>query len=101
MWSSIVYTIGLLFLTLSSLFVVSTYPIAVGGLALAMLFIGIGTGGIKANVGSLLAEQYRGTKEVITTTEDGEKIIIDPKVTIQRQVTPALFSHPHSRFARN
>ena len=76
--------IGLALLATSSLFVVSFYPVSVGGLALAMAFIGVGTGGIKANVGSLLAEQYTGTKETIVTTEEGEKIIVDPKVTIQR-----------------
>ena len=94
MYSCMVYMVGLTLLALSSLFVTSVYPIAVGGLALAMVFVGVGTGGIKANVGSLLAEQYTGTKETITTTDDGEKIIVDPKVTIQRHVAP-LFSNLH------
>ena len=90
-YSAVAYMLGLVLLALSALFVVSAYPVAVGGLALAMFLIGIGTGGIKANVGSLLAEQYTGTEEIVTTTEDGEKIVIDPKLTIQRQASPFFF----------
>ena len=50
-----------------------------------MIIIGLGTGGIKSNVSPLIAEQYRGTKPKIRVLpKTGERVIIDPAVTIQR-----------------
>ncbi len=52
----------------------------------ALLLIGIGTGGIKTNVSSLIAEQYTGPSEAIRVTSSGEKVIVDRGLTIQRFV---------------
>ena len=82
--SSVVYMFGLTLLCFSPILVTSMYSVSVSVMALGMTFIGVGTGGIKANVGSFLAEQYTRKEERITTTDEGEKIMIDPKVTIQR-----------------
>ena len=43
-----------------------------------------GTGGIKSNVSPLIAEQYTGTKQSIRILESGERVIIDPTITIER-----------------
>ena len=49
-----------------------------------MIIIGVGTGGIKSNVSPLIAEQYRGTKQRIKVLKNGERVIVDPGITIQR-----------------
>lgn len=56
-----------------------------GGFIAAILIIGIGTGGIKCNVSPLIADQYTRKKmSVKTLPKTGERVIIDPAVTIQR-----------------
>lgn len=57
---------------------------AKGGLVVAMIVIGLGTGGIKSNVAPLIAEQYRGTRQKIRVESNGERVIVDPGTTIQR-----------------
>jgi proton-dependent oligopeptide transporter, POT family len=46
-----------------------------------------GTGGIKSNVSPLIAEQYTGTKQAIRILSSGERVIIDPAITIERIYT--------------
>ena len=46
-----------------------------------------GTGGIKSNVSPLIAEQYTRTKQCIRILDSGERIIIDPAITIERIYT--------------
>ena len=41
-------------------------------------------GGIKSNVSPMIAEQYRSTKPYIRVLKTGERVIVDPAVTIQR-----------------
>lgn len=54
-----------------------------------MIVIGLGTGGIKSNVSPLIAEQYRETKMRIKVLKSGERVIVDPTVTIQSMYTAA------------
>lgn len=49
-----------------------------------MIVIGLGTGGIKSCVSPLIAEQYTNTKQKIRVLKSGERVIVDPAVTIQR-----------------
>ncbi|CZR69416.1 probable peptide transporter PTR2-A [Phialocephala subalpina] len=80
-----VYMVGLLILLLTSLPVSLQNGAGMGGLIAAILIIGIGTGGIKANVSPLIADQYtRKRMAVKTLPKTGERVIIDPAVTIQR-----------------
>lgn len=53
-----------------------------------MIVIGLGTGGIKSNVSPLIAEQYRETKMKVKTLKSGERVIVDPAVTIQSMYAP-------------
>jgi POT family proton-dependent oligopeptide transporter len=46
--------------------------------------IGFGTGGIKSNVAPLIADQYQRKHMAIKTLKTGERVIIDPAITIQR-----------------
>ena len=55
-----------------------------GGYITSILLTGLGTGGIKANVAPLIAEQYKRRSMAIGITKNGERVVIDPYVTIQR-----------------
>lgn len=85
-FSSAIYSCGLVSLCLSSISL--GYSITLSRLTLfwALIMIGLGTGGIKTNVSSLIAEQYTGPNEAIRVTRSGEKVIVDRDLTIQRFV---------------
>ena len=57
---------------------------AVAVFAVSLLVTGFGTGGLKANISTLIAEQYTRTKMFVTTTKSGERVIVDPALTISR-----------------
>jgi proton-dependent oligopeptide transporter, POT family len=57
---------------------------AFGGFMVALLIMGTGTGGIKANVSPLVAEQYTKAGQWIETRKNGERVIVDANLTIQR-----------------
>lgn len=48
---------------------------------IALIVMGLGTGGFKANVSPLVAEQYKKTKMFTRYTKSGEKVIVDPSLT--------------------
>lgn len=75
---------GLLILVLTSLPVSLQNGAGMGGFIAAILVIGIGTGGVKANVSPLIADQYTRKRMAVKTLSTGERVIIDPAVTIQR-----------------
>lgn len=54
---SFVYITGVIVLFITSLPVAIEHGAALPGLIVAMIIIGLGTGGIKSNVGPLIAEQ--------------------------------------------
>jgi POT family proton-dependent oligopeptide transporter len=77
--------VGFLILLLTSLPVSLEHGVRLGGSIAAILIIGVGTGDIKSNVGPLIADQYQRKKKAIKTiAKTGERVIIDPAVTIQR-----------------
>ncbi|KAI9724732.1 MAG: hypothetical protein M1812_000007 [Candelaria pacifica] len=84
LYFALIYMVGLVVLFTTALPVSIVGGHALGGLIAAMILIGLGTGGIKSNVGPLIAEQYRGTKDTIKTIKSGERVIVDPAITIQR-----------------
>lgn len=57
---------------------------AIGVFAVALIVTGFGTGLFKANISPLVAEQYKRTKLFIRTTNKGERLIVDPAMTISR-----------------
>ncbi|KAF2441395.1 PTR2-domain-containing protein [Karstenula rhodostoma CBS 690.94] len=79
-----IYTIGLIIL------VPTATPSAIqdgagfGGLIAAMITIGLGTGGIKANVTPMCAEQYQNARPIIKILKTDEKVVIDPELTVQK-----------------
>ncbi|CAF1015355.1 unnamed protein product [Rotaria magnacalcarata] len=78
----VVYLIGLSLLVLSSTPFAIHANLAFHGLIVAMIILGLATGGLKSNVSPLMAEQYTRTKPIVKVIR-GEKKIIDPKVTVQ------------------
>lgn len=80
---AIIYAAGILVLFATSLPVAIEHGIAFPGLVIAMVVIGLGTGGIKSNVSPLIAEQYTGTNAFVRTLSGGESVIVDPGITIQ------------------
>ncbi|KAF2027273.1 DNA repair helicase [Setomelanomma holmii] len=83
-WFSLVYMVGIAILVATSL----PWSIERGGagpgLIIAMVVIGLGTGGIKSNVSPLIAEQVQSNKPYIKMLSSGRRVIIDPEVTVQR-----------------
>ncbi|KAF7301619.1 hypothetical protein MIND_00727400 [Mycena indigotica] len=57
---------------------------SMGIFILALIIMGLGTGLFKANISPLVAEQYRRTKLFIRTTKSGERVIVDPIITVSR-----------------
>ncbi|RPD65524.1 oligopeptide transporter [Lentinus tigrinus ALCF2SS1-7] len=51
---------------------------------IAIIIMGLGTGGFKANISPLVAEQYKRTKLFIAHTSKGERVIVDPIMTTSR-----------------
>jgi POT family proton-dependent oligopeptide transporter len=80
-----VYLVGLLILTCTSIPAALEHGSGVGGFIVAILVIGLGTGGIKSNVAPLIADQYTRRQMVVSTDKKtGERVILDPTITIQR-----------------
>ncbi|KAJ3514471.1 hypothetical protein NLJ89_g2360 [Agrocybe chaxingu] len=57
---------------------------AIGPFAIALIVMGFGTGLFKANISPLVAEQYKRTKLFVVTTNSGERVIVDPSLTVSR-----------------
>ncbi|KAJ5209916.1 Major facilitator superfamily domain general substrate transporter [Penicillium cf. griseofulvum] len=79
-----IYMVGLLILVCTSIPTALEHGSGIGGFIVAILIIGLGTGGIKSNVAPLIADQYKRKKMAISTTKKGERVVIDPALTIQR-----------------
>lgn len=79
-----VYLAGLLILVCTSIPHSLESGAGLGGFIVAILVIGLGTGGIKSNVAPLIADQYKRKKMALKTIKSGERVIIDPALTIQR-----------------
>lgn len=80
-----VYIVGLIILTCTSIPEALSHGAGLGGFVVSIIVIGLGTGGIKSNVAPLIADQYKRRQMVIGKDDKtGEKVIIDPAITIQR-----------------
>jgi dipeptide/tripeptide permease len=81
---SMIYMAGIFVLFVTSLPFSIERGGAFPGLIVAMVVIGLGTGGIKSNVSPLIAEQVRTTKPFVRQMSNGKRVIVDPAVTVQR-----------------
>ncbi|KAH8553481.1 POT family-domain-containing protein [Umbelopsis sp. PMI_123] len=81
---SCVYLIGLLILTTTSIPSAINQGASFPGFVVSLIVIGFGTGGIKANVSPLVAEQYRSKVPFVRTLKNGERVIVTPRATYQK-----------------
>ncbi|TIC06806.1 PTR2-domain-containing protein [Wallemia mellicola] len=85
MASSLIYFVGLMILTLTSIPKAIDNPTTpLAGWITATILIGLGTCGIKANISVLLGEQIKSSTPYTKILKCGEKVIVYPNVTIQR-----------------
>ncbi|KAK6540231.1 hypothetical protein TWF694_009047 [Orbilia ellipsospora] len=64
--------------------VISNPHTSLAVLILGIVIMGGGTGGFKSNISPLIAEQYTQDKKQVVTLPSGEKVIVDPVLTISR-----------------
>lgn len=57
---------------------------SIAAFAVGLIIMGIGTGGFKSNISPLIAEQNKEKKLRVTTDKKGNRVLIDPAVTISR-----------------
>ena len=77
--------VGHLILVISAIPPVIVHPNgALAALCVAIVVMGLGTGGFKANISPLVAEQQRLLRPFVSETKSGERVIIDPTLTTSR-----------------
>ncbi|KAI5783693.1 putative MFS peptide transporter Ptr2 [Geopyxis carbonaria] len=81
--ASSIYMIGAIILFATSLPASLQHSAGLGGLITAMLFLGTGVGAFKSCTSAFIGEQYTEKKMRISVLKNGERVILDPKVTIQ------------------
>ena len=79
-----VYIVGLVILVATSTPAGIESGAGFGGLIAAMVVIGMGTGSIKAHVTPMCAEQYRPETAYVKTLKSGERVVVDPELTVER-----------------
>ncbi|TFY76043.1 hypothetical protein EWM64_g7968 [Hericium alpestre] len=57
---------------------------SLAALCVAIVIMGLGTGGFKSNISPLVAEQQKRTRPFVTETSKGERVVVDPTLTTAR-----------------
>jgi len=84
-WSVGVAMLGHIILIISAVPGVIEKPKgAIAACILALIIMGIGTGGFKPNISPLVVEQYKRAEPFVMTTRKGERVIVDPALTISK-----------------
>ncbi|KAJ3575009.1 hypothetical protein NP233_g1373 [Leucocoprinus birnbaumii] len=83
-WAVLITLIGHVLLIIAAVPGVIEHQSAIGAFIVAIIVMGFGTGLFKSNISPLVAEQYRRKKLFVVTTKDGERVIVDPVMTISR-----------------
>lgn len=81
--SVILYCLGILVLTISSIPANLDKGWGVPGLVVALFLVGLGGGGVKAILPPFLADQYTETKPRLITLRTGEVVATDYELTLQ------------------
>jgi POT family proton-dependent oligopeptide transporter len=78
--------VGHIILIVSAIPGIIEHPkVAIVWFTLGLIVTGLGTGGFKANISPLVAEQYKGTQLFVSVDPStGERVIVDPALTISR-----------------
>ncbi|POS69335.1 POT family protein [Diaporthe helianthi] len=80
---TITATVGVSILFITSIPICLEKGAGFPGLIVALFIIGLGAGGIKSNVGPLVAEQYVTKEPRLSIDSQGHQVIIDPDITVQ------------------
>ncbi|KAI8324335.1 PTR2-domain-containing protein [Martensiomyces pterosporus] len=80
---AIIYIVGDAILTLTSIPASILHNGALPGMIIAMITIGLGTGGIKSNVSPMVAEQYGRYRPFVRKRKNGTEVVVDREVTVQ------------------
>lgn len=78
------YWVGLIILWTTALPAAQEAGASKAGYIVAIIVIGLGTGGIKSNIAPLIADQYQRRVMAVKTEKSGERVVIDPAITYQR-----------------
>lgn len=93
-WSVLVAMVGHVILVVSGLPpVLENTNGAFACLIIAMLVMGAGTGGFKSNISPLVADQMNNAKAHLITLSSGERVVVDPTVTVSRIYMVCRFHH--------
>jgi len=77
--------VGHIILIISAIPPVIVHPnSALAALCIAIVIMGLGTGGFKSNISPLVAEQQRLLRPFVSQTKSGERVIVDPALTTSR-----------------
>jgi POT family proton-dependent oligopeptide transporter len=74
---------------------------ALAALCVAIVVMGLGTGGFKANISPLVAEQQRLLRPFVSETKSGERVIVDPTLTTSRIYMVCTVPHTFGQFDRS
>ncbi|KAJ1962383.1 peptide transporter ptr2 [Dipsacomyces acuminosporus] len=80
---AIIYMVGDIILTLTSIPSSIRHGGALPGLIISMITIGLGTGGIKSNVSPMVAQQYGRQRPFVRKLKNGQEVVVDRELTIQ------------------
>jgi len=81
--SIVLYCLGIVTLTISSMPAMLAKGWGIPGLAISMILVGLGGGGVKAILPAFIADQYIDTGPKIKTLESGEQVVTDYDLTLQ------------------
>jgi len=87
--------VGQVILIISAVLVTVDTEGAIVAFVVAVIITGLGTGLFRASFLPLIAEQYEKSKLFIITTDEGERVIVDPALTVSRiyMVSHSYVSH--------
>jgi len=88
--------IGHVTLIISAVLVTVDNRAAIVACVMALIAIGLGTGLFNANIFPLVAEQYERTKLFVIITNRGERVIVDPALTVSRVYMVSRYMFPMS-----
>ncbi|KAA1472584.1 PTR2-domain-containing protein [Dentipellis sp. KUC8613] len=77
--------VGHIILVISAIPPVIVHPNgSLAALCIAIVVMGLGTGGFKSNISPLVAEQQKRTRAFVMETSTGERVVVDPSLTTAR-----------------
>lgn len=74
---------GCLILVVTSIPSISQRSVQTTGLAMSMVLLGLGTGGVKATVSPFIGDQYTPTRPQLVIQNNGKRVIADRTLTLQ------------------